>query len=485
MIATTNNNLNNELFRISPFPPRSTMFSRRLNKSIDGPYISSPSSSLTSTPSSTPTLMRRSRIELLTSNNSSATVFLELMSRAREGLQYYSPELCTEGVNGTYFLRDKNGKKIAVFKPQDEEGVSENNPKRKLNDKNKGNATTATASSSKSTSTSTATNLPNKGILPGEAALREVAAYLLDSEHIYGVPKTQIVKITHNFNHENNQEESNSNSNVNGNQSFTTKIGSLQEFIDNDGCSEDFGCKSFPIKEVHKIGILDLQILNVDRHAGNILIKKSRNANSNTSTFTLVPIDQGFSLPDTLECAWFEWMNWPQSKIPFDDSMKSYISRLDIERDAHMLQTELGIRNECIQTMRIMYTLLKKSIDLNLTLYDIGMIVCKKNYDLAAPSVLEQMVMKAKDIVSVPVTVAAEATHALTTATTITPTTPTLVLVSTPTSIKNKNNNNSNNNNNAKENNTINPNTASFYDVLSQIIEQDTKNTNINPKKRI
>lgn len=319
--------VNSKDFQISPYPLRSSL-SRR----------SAPASSITKPQGSTLSPTTRASIEIIPN---SGVTSLELISRVREGLQYHTPELCEEGVNGTYFLKDKNGKKIAVFKPQDEEASSENNPKRNLDD-----------------------NLSNKGILPGEAAVREVAAYLLDREHFYGVPRTLMVKISHSFNEKPYSEK------------LFTKIGSLQEFIDNDGSSEDFGPGSFPVSEVHKIGILDLHIFNVDRHAGNILVRKLRN-----NTYNLVPIDQGFSLPDTPECSWFEWMNWPQAKVPFDDNAKDFIRRMDSERDAKMLRRELGIRPECLTNMRHTVALLKNAVELNLTLYDIGTIVCRKNPD--------------------------------------------------------------------------------------------------------
>jgi len=134
---------------------------------------------------------------------------------------------------------------------------------------------------------------------------------------------------------------------------------------------------------------------NVDRHAGNILIKKTthkptrNSANPSLSsstpitTTTLVPIDQGFSLPDTLEgITWFEWMNWPQSKVVFDDETKAYIQRLDVDRDIQILQRELGIRAECLNVMKITTSLLKKACEMNLTLYDIGLMMCRKQHSL-------------------------------------------------------------------------------------------------------
>jgi len=388
-----------DTWRISPYPTRSSISSRRTGRNNNllknanhenNSAVVSPASN-TSTPNSI-----KSSVELITNSNANVTSFLDLVSKVREGLKYHAPELCEEGVNGTYFLKDKNGKKIAVFKPQDEEGISENNPKR-----NQGELKSSSDSDSDDKLTSSSSNsLPNKGILPGEAALREVAACLLDREHFYGVPRTQLVKIYHpndelmgtniTVANSNNNNITNNN-NINTLQPFC-KIGSLQEFIDNDGCSEDYGFRSFPVNEVHKIGILDIQMLNVDRHSGNILIKKMKKG-----SLQLIPIDQGFSLSDNLECNWFEWMNWPQSKIPFDDDVKAYISRIDIDRDALMLQKELNIRPKCIKTMKITTTLLKIAIDLNLTLYDIGLIVCRKSDNPNEPSLLEKYCKLAKD----------------------------------------------------------------------------------------
>eukprot|EP01114_Cavostelium_apophysatum_P015684 TRINITY_DN432_c0_g1_i1.p1 TRINITY_DN432_c0_g1~~TRINITY_DN432_c0_g1_i1.p1 ORF type:complete len:411 (-),score=111.94 TRINITY_DN432_c0_g1_i1:100-1332(-) len=328
----------------SPFSLRSSL-TRQRSTLANTPKLRKQPSFSTFSPTT------RASIELLPTSSASS---LELVSKVRDGLQYYAPELCEDGVNGTYFLKDKNGKNIAVFKPQDEEGACENNPKRSSNDN----------------------NLSNKGILPGEAASREVAAFLLDREHFYGVPRTLMVKISHSFSQTYSDK-------------LITKIGSLQEFIENDGSSEDFGPRSFPISEVHKIGILDVQILNVDRHAGNVLVRKQRN-----NTVTLTPIDQGFSLPDTPELLWFEWMNWPQAKVRFDDDAKDYIRRIDPQRDARVLKRELGIRNECLKYMQITVALLKKAVELDLTLYDIGLVICRKNVD--QPSIFEELCQQAE-----------------------------------------------------------------------------------------
>jgi hypothetical protein len=51
------------------------------------------------------------------------------------------------------------------------------------------------------------------------------------------------------------------------------KIGSLQEFVNSDGPIENYSCDLFDADEIHKIAILDLRMLNIDRNDCNILVK--------------------------------------------------------------------------------------------------------------------------------------------------------------------------------------------------------------------
>jgi len=162
----------------------------------------------------------------------------------------------------------------------------------------------------------------------------------LDKEGFFGVPHTVLAQIQHpNFN------------------KGETKTGSLQEFAENDGASWDIGPTRFPVNEVHKIGILDLYMLNLDRHGGNILYKETEDGQ-----MKLIPIDHGFSLPDQvcIPDLWFEWMNWNQSKKPFDKDTLAFIDRLNVEDDINMLRTKLAIRPECLRVMAISASLLKK-----------------------------------------------------------------------------------------------------------------------------
>jgi len=277
----------------------------------------------------------------------------ELLKRVEEGLVHYPPELCEEGINGTYFLRDSNGQRIAVFKPKDEEGSSPNNPKGSPDDKDHS----------------------NRGIAVGDGALREVAAYLLDAEHFSEVPQTFMATLHHpTFQNQHGV--------------AIAKEGSLQQFVDNDGSCEDYG-PIFPVEQVHKIGILDMRLFNSDRHGGNILVRGSA-----AEEMELIPIDHGLTLPPTLDHAWFEWLHWPQAKVPFGKESLRYIEGIDVEKDVATLRS-LGLQEDAIRTMVISTTLLKKGAAAGLTLFQLGTIVSRD--DLEEPSMLETMVKDCGD----------------------------------------------------------------------------------------
>lgn len=190
------------------------------------------------------------------------------------------PIRSAEGTGGAYFMLDSTGQKyVSVFKPIDEEPMAVNNPR----------------------------GLPlsldgeglKKGTRVGQGAFREVAAYVLDhpmsgrrslfgdEKGFAGVPPTVMAKSLHKgFNHPGD---------------LTAKIGSLQMFMENNGSCEDMGPGAFPIKEVHKISVLDMRLANADRHAGNILISKEE---ENGQT-TLIPIDHGYCLPTSVSSLFY------------------------------------------------------------------------------------------------------------------------------------------------------------------------------------
>lgn len=56
------------------------------------------------------------------------------------------------------------------------------------------------------------------------------------------------------------------------------------------------------------------------RNDANLLVQRK----AGRSDVSLVPIDHGYCLPDTLEVAWCDWvwLDWPQTKVPLDDEEK-------------------------------------------------------------------------------------------------------------------------------------------------------------------
>jgi len=263
--------------------------------------------------------------------------------------QKNSVQLCSEGIGGTYFIQNEQGQKLAVFKPTDEEPGAEFNPKDPQ---------------------------PNPLLPPGGGSIREVAAYILDNGFA-GVPETYLISgIQHcAFN------------------SPQPKSGSLQRYIEN---IEDHEMSSsfFAVEDVHKMGILDIRLVNMDRNSENYLILNSVNPK-------LVPIDHSYILPPSLSFVWFAWLYWKQAKQPFSKEHLNYIENLDIRRDSEIL-ARLGFEPESIRTMKISTTLLKiAALKLGFNLFQIGSILSRKK-DLTEESELEKMVEKAESLTTQP-----------------------------------------------------------------------------------
>ncbi|KAF7138098.1 hypothetical protein RHSIM_Rhsim07G0004100 [Rhododendron simsii] len=280
------------------------------------------------------------------------------------------PIRSAEGTGGAYFMMDASSKKyVSVFKPIDEEPMAVNNPR----------------------------DLPlsvngeglKKGTKVGQGALREVAAYIIDhpkkghrlisgeERGFAGVPPTMLVKCLHGgFNHPDG---------------LTVKIGSLQMFVENYGSCEDMGPGAFPVKEVHKISVLDIRMANADRHAGNILVSKGEDGRT-----VLIPIDHGYCLPESFEDCTFDWLYWPQAREPYTAETIEYIKSLDAEEDIALLKFYGWVLPlECARTLRISTMLLKKGAERGLTPYVIGSIMCRET--LTKESVIEEIVQEALD----------------------------------------------------------------------------------------
>lgn len=280
------------------------------------------------------------------------------------------------GLGGAYYFRNSHGENVAIVKPTDEAPYAPNNPKGFVGK---------------------ALGQPGlkRSVRVGETGFREVAAYLLDHNHFANVPCTALVKVRHSIFNVNDRV----NGNMNHNKSQISKIASLQQFIPHDFDASDYGTSSFPVAAVHRIGILDIRILNTDRHAGNLLVRKLEGF-GRFDQVELVPIDHGLCLPESLEDPYFEWVHWPQASIPFSDDELNYIYHLDPFRDSDMLRRELPmIREASLRVLVLCTVFLKEAAAFGLCLAEIGDMMGREfqGHD-EEPSELELICIEAKKL---------------------------------------------------------------------------------------
>ncbi|CBI27403.3 unnamed protein product, partial [Vitis vinifera] len=140
-----------------------------------------------------------------------------------------------------------------------------------------------------------------------------------------------------------------------------SKIASFQQFIPHDFDASDHGTSSFPVAAVHRIGILDIRILNTDRHAGNLLVRKLNDK-------------------DELE----------------------YIKNLDSIRDSEMLRMELPmIREACLRVLVLCTIFLKEAAAFGLCLAEIGEMMSREfRGGEEEPSELEFVCLEARRLIA-------------------------------------------------------------------------------------
>ncbi|KAH7532804.1 phosphatidylinositol 4-kinase gamma 5 [Ziziphus jujuba] len=316
-------------------------------------------------------------IEILGYSNQYARIkklVMDIVTAIKNGID---PVPVCSGLGGAYYFKNCDGDNIAIVKPTDEEPYAPNNPKGFVGK---------------------AIGQPGlkRTVRVGETGFREVAAYLLDYDHFANVPSTALVKVTHPVFNVNDGVKGN----MKRNWKQVCKIASLQQYISHDFDASDHGTSSFPVSAVHRIGILDIRILNTDRHAGNLLVKKLDGV-ENFGQVELVPIDHGFCLPESLEDPYFEWIHWPQASIPFSEDELEYINNLDPFRDSEMLRMELPvIRDACLRVLVLCTIFLKEAAAFGLCLAEIGEMMSRElRGHEEEPSELELLCMEARKII--------------------------------------------------------------------------------------
>ncbi|KAF0897867.1 hypothetical protein E2562_001593 [Oryza meyeriana var. granulata] len=229
------------------------------------------------------------------------------------------------GIGGALLLEDgRSGEHVAVIKPLDD-----------------------------------ASSPSHGGGYASKAVLREVAAFLLDHDGFARVEPTALITISR--------------------PAMPTTTASIQRFAAHEYDAGELGPSRFSVASVHRVGILDVRLLNIDRHAGNILVKKSPESEcaggggSTSTPLDLVPIDHGLCLPEHLDDPYFEWLHWPQSSLPFSGAELEYVASLDPFRDAAMLRAKLpSLTEAAIRILTLCTIFLQRTAAAGLCLADIG-----------------------------------------------------------------------------------------------------------------
>ena len=327
-------------------------------------------------------------LSLCQSSAHTAKRLRELLEACKSGLAVnLKPLLALEGLGGTYFLRNSEKQCVACFKPRDEEPGGANNPRGLAGAEGQ--------------------IAFERGIFAGDACGREMAAYLLDHNHFSGVPATAMAEACHpSFNHTPGSKN-------------RPKLGMLQEYVVHDEVAGDVSPDLFPTREVHKIALLDIRCLNTDRNEGNILVQymdsaqppsghklpKWRRQNFGRSSpfrkgssadINLVPIDHGYCFPRTFNIGWCDWcwIQWKQTRKPFDRETLEYIKKLDPDADSERLRKVTAINGDCLRNFKIGTLLLKQCAAKGLLLFEIADIMTRNNLDKMSD--LEEAVERAQ-----------------------------------------------------------------------------------------
>uniref|UniRef100_A0A7S0F4S8 PI3K/PI4K catalytic domain-containing protein n=1 Tax=Hanusia phi TaxID=3032 RepID=A0A7S0F4S8_9CRYP len=255
-------------------------------------------------------------------------------------LEELIPSETLQGTSGVYLLSNSRGEGVAVFKPLDEERVPD--------------------------------DVTRWALLSGQCAPREEAAYAVSSRILggySGVPHTMVMKVR---------------------TPSGERLGSVQRYVPSSIDMSDRGPSGISANEVHKIGCLDILLFNVDRHEGNVLLRKSSHPNPRGSGQELFPIDHGLCLPEIvspmtgpnlelLQNMYFAWQTWPQAKKPFLKCVKKMLEKqLSKEVFPELvrgLMEELGsekMKISAFTTLRVGALVLRETVKAGMNLYEIA-----------------------------------------------------------------------------------------------------------------
>jgi hypothetical protein len=171
--------------------------------------------------------------------------------------------------------------------------------------------------------------------------------------------------------------------------------------LDHDSLAKVLITSRYSVQSVHRLGILDVRLYNMDMHSLNILVCFPAAEAEDNDLMDLVPIDHGDCLPNASFPVDNEWVYWSQSSVPFSDDVLRYIHNLDLVTDANLLRKELPnmIKKGNIRLLVISTTFLKLAAASGLTLCEIGQmmhVTLLGKGEGEEPNVPEKLCLKAK-----------------------------------------------------------------------------------------
>ena len=171
--------------------------------------------------------------------------------------------------------------------------------------------------------------------------LREYAAYRLDHHRFAKVPPTVLATFTHSM------------VGVKRHGACQLYVRDCQPAVYADVELVD----ALPDEAIRRIAILDIRLINCDRHTSNLLVSEGN----------IYPIDHGATLPSYSLGPHFVWSRWKQAESPFSKEEMEYIGQLDPKTDHHFLIEELAVNETSADWMYAATELLKRGAKAHLT----------------------------------------------------------------------------------------------------------------------
>ena len=276
-----------------------------------------------------------------------------------------SPSRATGGMSGAYYVRNREGEKIGIFKPRDEEPYMPNNPNR-----------------CKRRDTGVIRNEMRNGQASGTACYKEVIAYEVLGDFA-PIPHTSFIEVYFPRSLRDKDME------------LILKLGSFQRFVEGYtlDCMRNLAVESIPVLDMQKMASSDIVGGNADRSMGNMMYdpqKKQLHCIDQGITF-LSSLDWNLPPDDILAEVSCHWGDFPQCKEPILPEVRDWILSLDENKIESIIRSRMQMVlaqenapspddlekhiNGIVISNKILILFTKKAIQKGYTLAQIGEMV--------------------------------------------------------------------------------------------------------------